>query len=64
MNMRKFFVTSNDSLTILNDLTEADKELKKVSDRISKSALIVTGESLLKIFLEDKLKDEFLNVGS
>jgi hypothetical protein len=43
-------------------LVDSLKEIKKVSDNIVKSALIVNGDALNKILAEEKLKDEFLNV--
>ncbi len=62
-SMRQFLVTSSDSLQILEQLTSAYKEIIKITEAVVKNALIVNGDSLNKILVEEKLKAEFLNVG-
>jgi magnesium-transporting ATPase (P-type) len=44
-------------------LTSAYKEIIKITEAVVKNALIVNGDSLNKILVEEKLKAEFLNVG-
>ena len=62
-SMRLFTVTAKfDAIGILSELSEAYAEIHK--GFIQKSGLIVDGETLFKIFEEDKLKEEFLNVAT
>jgi magnesium-transporting ATPase (P-type) len=59
-DMDKYMVTGGDTRSVFRELADAYKELSMKSKFETKSAVIVGGESLLRIDANPKLKEEFL----
>ena len=60
----RIFITSLDPNKILSEINEAQNSLDKAIKNGLDSVMVISGDSLLKIQMNDKLKKLFLKVGS